>query len=78
VVDLAVAVVNGVAVGTVVKTLVENLIAPLIDAFVGAPDLFRLGCTSDGSRFAIGELTNALFSRTAVHAVSAMFRQLIS
>jgi large conductance mechanosensitive channel len=62
------------AVGTVFETLVEDLIAPLIDAFGGVPDFFRVGCTSHGGRFATGELTNVQFSDT----VPATFRQRIS
>lgn len=68
VVDLAVAVVLGVAFGSVVTSLVENLITPLIAALVGEPDFSALTFTVNGSVFQYGSFLNALFAFATIAA----------
>ena len=62
VLDLAVAVVMGVAFGAVVTALVKDLITPLIAAIVGKPDFSAIEFTVNGSKFPIGDFINALVS----------------
>src|SRR5580700_9928601 len=62
VLDLAVAVVMGVAFGAVVAALVKDLITPLIAAIVGKPDFSAIEFTINGSRFPIGDFINAVVS----------------
>lgn len=69
VVDLAVAVVIGVAFAAVVTSFVQDLITPLIAAVAGEPDFSRLSFTINGSRFSYGNFINALFSFLAIAAV---------
>ena len=51
VLDLAVAVVMGLAFGAVVTALVKDLITPLIAAIVGKPDFSAIEFTVNGSKF---------------------------
>jgi len=60
VIDLAVAVVIGVAFGAVVTALVKDLITPLIAAIVGKPDFSAIKFTVNTSTFLIGDFVNAL------------------
>jgi large conductance mechanosensitive channel len=62
VVDLAVAVVIGVAFTGVVNALVRDIITPLIAAIFGEPDFGDLAFTINGSRFPYGDLVDALIS----------------
>jgi large conductance mechanosensitive channel len=62
VIDLAVAVVMGVAFNAVVAALVKDLVTPLIAAIVGKPDFGALSLTINGSRFPYGDFLNALIS----------------
>ena len=62
VLDLAVAVVMGVAFGAVVTALVKDLITPLIAAGVGKPDFSAIQFEVNGSKFLIGDFINALVS----------------
>jgi large conductance mechanosensitive channel len=62
VIDLAVAVVLGVAFAAVVTALVEGLITPLIAAIFGKPDFSELSFTINGSVFRYGLVINALIS----------------
>jgi large conductance mechanosensitive channel len=62
VVDLAVAVVIGAAFTGVVNALVRDIITPLIAAIFGEPDFGDLAFTINGSRFAYGDLVNAVIS----------------
>jgi large conductance mechanosensitive channel len=62
VIDLAVAVVMGVAFGAVVTELVKDLITPLIAAIVGKPDFSAIQFTVNNSKFLIGDFINALVS----------------
>jgi large conductance mechanosensitive channel len=61
-IDLAVAVVIGVAFGAVVKAFVDNLITPFIAAIVGKPDFSGLAFTINGSIFRYGLFINALIT----------------
>jgi len=62
VVELAVAVVMGVAFTAVVTALVKDLLTPLIAAIVGAPDFSAIVLDVNGSKLLIGDFMNALFS----------------
>jgi large conductance mechanosensitive channel len=59
VVDLAVAVVIGVAFGAVVTALVKDLITPIVAAIVGKPDFSNLTFTINKSKFFYGDFINA-------------------
>jgi large conductance mechanosensitive channel len=58
VVDLAVAVVIGVAFGAVVTALVEDIITPIIAAIGGQPDFSNLKFTINDSQFLYGDFIN--------------------
>jgi large conductance mechanosensitive channel len=73
VVDLAIAVVIGVAFGAVVQALVKDLITPLLGAFGGVPDFSNLSFTINSSRFLIGDFINALLSFIIVSVVVYYF-----
>ena len=62
VVDLAVAVVIGVAFGAVVTAFVADLITPLIAAIFGKPSFSGLTFTINGSRFLYGDFLNAVLA----------------
>ncbi len=68
VLDLAVAVVMGVAFSAVVTALVKDLITPLIAAIVGKPDFSSLGFTVNGTHFPVGDFINALVSFILISA----------
>lgn len=68
-VDLAVAVVVGVAFNSVIQALVADLITPLIAAFGGKPDFSKLSFTVNHSTFLYGTFLNALISFAVVAAV---------
>lgn len=69
VVDLAVAVVIGVAFTAVVTAFVEDLVTPIIGAFGGLPDFSEWVVTANGSKFLIGHFINALISFLVIAAV---------
>ncbi len=69
VVDLAVAVVIGVAFGAVVTALVKDIITPILGAFGGLPDFSAWVFTVNGSKFLIGDFINALLSFLVIAAV---------
>jgi large conductance mechanosensitive channel len=73
VVELAVAVVIGVAFGAVVTSFVEDLITPLIAAIIGEPDFSGLTFTINGSQFFYGNFINALISFISIAAVVFFF-----
>ncbi|HTL44365.1 MAG TPA: large conductance mechanosensitive channel protein MscL [Vicinamibacterales bacterium] len=73
VVDLAVAVVIGVAFGAVVAALVKDLLTPLIAALVGKPDFSAIRFTVNGSEFLIGDFINALVAFILVAAAIYFF-----
>jgi large conductance mechanosensitive channel len=68
VVDLAVAVVIGVAFGAVVASLVENLLTPLIAAIFGEPDFAGLSFTINESTFRYGAFLNSVISFVLIAA----------
>jgi large conductance mechanosensitive channel len=67
--DLAVAVVVGVAFTALVNALVKDLITPLIAAIVGKQSFDTLFFTINGSRFSYGSFFNALLSFILIAAV---------
>lgn len=68
-VDLAVAVVLGVAFGAVVTALVGDLVTPLIAAIGGKQDFSSLSFTINHSRFAYGDFINAVLAFVVIAAV---------
>jgi large conductance mechanosensitive channel len=68
-VELAVAVVIGVAFTALVTSLVETLITPLIAAIGGQPDFSALDFTINDSTFRYGAFINALLSFLIIAAV---------
>jgi large conductance mechanosensitive channel len=73
VVDLAVAVVIGLAFGAVVTALVKDLITPIIAAIVGKPSFASLTFTINHSQFAYGDFLDALVSFISVAAAVFFF-----
>jgi large conductance mechanosensitive channel len=73
VIDLAVAVVLGVAFGAVVTALVKDLITPLIAAIVGKPDFSAIVFEINNSKFLIGDFINALVSFLLISAAIYFF-----
>ena len=73
VVDLAIAVVIGLAFGAAVTAFVENLITPLIAAIGGQPDFSSLDFTINDSTFGYGLFLNALISFVSIAAVVFFF-----
>ena len=73
VLDLAVAVVMGVAFGAVVTALVKDLITPFIAAIVGKPDFSAIEFTINGSKFLIGDFINAVISFILIAAAVYFF-----
>ena len=73
VVDLAVAVVIGAAFTALVNALVRDIITPLVAALFGKPDFGDLAFTVNSSRFADGDLINALISFVLIAAVVFFF-----
>jgi large conductance mechanosensitive channel len=68
-VDLAVAVVVGVAFGAVVTSFVGNIITPLIAAIIGKPDFSNLTFTINHSTFRYGAFINSLISFVVIATV---------
>ncbi len=73
VVDLAVAVVIGVAFGAVIAAFVADIITPLIAAIFGKPDFSRLHFTINKSTFLYGSFINALLAFLFVAAAIYFF-----
>ncbi len=73
VVELAVAVVIGVAFGVVITAFVKDLITPLIAAIGGQPDFSTLSFTINNSKFSYGDFLNALIAFLIVAAVIYFF-----
>jgi len=67
-VDLAVAVVIGLAFGAVVTAFVGDLITPLIAAIAGKPDFSNLTFTIHHSQFKYGDFIDALLSFVVIAA----------
>lgn len=72
-VDLAVAVVIGVAFGAVITALVADFITPLIAALGGQPDFSTLTFEINGSTFKYGHFINQLLSFVIIAAVVFFF-----
>ena len=68
-IDLAIAVVIGVAFTAVVTALVADLITPLIAAIAGKPNFSNLTFTVHNSKFLYGSFINALLSFVIIAAV---------
>ncbi len=73
VVDLAVAIVIGVAFGVVITSMVENLITPLIAAIVGEPSFGGLTIDVGDSRLIYGNFLNAVFALVTIAAAVFFF-----
>ena len=71
--DLAVAIVVGVAFGALVTALVEDLVTPLLAAIGGTSDFSALTFTINGSIFRYGDFLNALISFVIIAAVVYFF-----
>ena len=67
-VDLAVAIVIGIAFTAVVTALVADIVTPIIAAIFGKPDFSSLDFTVNGSRFAYGDFINALITFVVIAA----------
>ena len=72
-VDLAIAVVIGVAFGAVVTAFVKDLITPLIAAIGGQPNFSALSFTVNKSHFLYGDFIDALISFVIIAAVIYFF-----
>jgi large conductance mechanosensitive channel len=68
-VDLAVAVVIGLAFATLITALVKDLVTPLIAAIGGKPDFSGLFFTVNNSKFLYGDFVNALVGFLIIAAV---------
>jgi large conductance mechanosensitive channel len=73
VVDLAVAVVLGLAFNAVVQSLVKDLVTPLIATIFGEPDFSALSFTINGSVFHYGNFVNAAIAFLLVAAAIYFF-----
>ncbi len=73
VVDLAIAVVIGVAFAAVVTAFVKDLVTPLIAALGGKPDFASLYFTVNNSKFLYGDFINAILSFLIIAAVIYFF-----
>ena len=69
VVDLAIAVVIGVAFTAVITGFVKDLVTPLIAAIGGKPDFAGLYFTVNNSKFLFGDFVNALVGFVIIAAV---------
>jgi large conductance mechanosensitive channel len=73
VIDLAVAVVIGIAFGAVVTAFVKDLVTPLIAALGGKPDFSALYFTVNNSKFLYGDFFNAIIAFVIIAAVIYFF-----
>ncbi len=73
VVDLAVAIVIGVAFGVVVTSMVEDLITPIVAAIVGEPSFGGLTIDIGDSKLFYGRFLNAVFSFVTIAAAVFFF-----
>ena len=69
VIELAVAVVIGLAFNALVSAVVKDLLTPLIAAIFGRPDFSNLAFTINASRFAYGDVIDAVISFLVIAAV---------
>ncbi len=68
IVELAIAVVIGIAFSALVTSLVANIITPIIAAIIGKPDFSNLTFTINGSVFHYGSFLNALIAFVSIAA----------
>ncbi len=73
VVDLAIAVVIGVAFGVVVTAFVKDLVTPLIAALGGKPDFSSLYFTINKSRFLYGDFIDVVLAFLVIALVIYFF-----
>jgi large conductance mechanosensitive channel len=73
VVELAVAVVIGVAFGVVVTALVKDLLTPIVAAIFGSHDFSALTFTINGSVFRYGDFINAVIAFVSIAAAVYFF-----
>jgi large conductance mechanosensitive channel len=73
VVELAIAVVIGVAFGVVITAFVKDLVTPLIAAIGGQPDFSSMSFTVNNSKFLYGDFLNALIAFVIIAAVIYFF-----
>lgn len=73
VVDLAVAIIIGVAFTTLITAFVEDMITPLLAAIGGKPDFSTLHFTINDSAFLYGDFLNALISFLTIALVVFLF-----
>ena len=73
VVDLAIAVVIGVAFGALVNAFIADFITPLVAAIFGKPDFSALYFTIHGSKFLYGAFFNALIAFLSIAAAIYFF-----
>src|SRR5579885_606158 len=73
VIDLAVAIVVGVAFVAVVQAFVKDIVTPLIAAIGGKPDFSQLTFTINNSKFFYGDFINALVAFVIIAAVVYYF-----
>ena len=69
VVDLAIAVVIGVAFTAVITAFVKDLVTPLIAAIGGKPDFAGLYFTVNNSKFLFGDFLNVIIAFLVIAAV---------
>jgi large conductance mechanosensitive channel len=73
VIELATAVVIGVAFGVVITAFVKDLVTPLIAAIGGQPDFSAMTFTINNSKFLYGDFLNALIAFVIIAAVIYFF-----
>ncbi|MHB8451332.1 MAG: large conductance mechanosensitive channel protein MscL [Mycobacteriales bacterium] len=73
VVDLAVAVIIGVAFGAVVTALVKDIITPIVAALGGQPDFSQLTFRVNHSTFHYGDFINAVIAFVIIAGVVYFF-----
>jgi large conductance mechanosensitive channel len=73
VVDLAIAVVIGVAFGAVVTAFVKDLVTPLIAALGGKPDFASFYFTVNNAKFLYGDFIDAVLAFIVIAAVIYFF-----
>ena len=69
VVDLAIAVVIGLAFAAVIAAFVKDLVTPLIAAIGGQPDFSSMSFTVNNSKFLYGDFLNAFLAFVLIAAV---------
>ena len=73
VIDLAVAIVLGIAFGAVVKALVADLLTPIIALIFGNPDFSTLSFTINSSHFLYGDFINNVVTFVSTGAAVFFF-----